>query len=73
MRSGAILLVECDQCHTVIEAPLTLAPGCVGVWESYGVNGYLAREGWVSDQDGNDYCSAECRRAATRGRRTERV
>lgn len=70
MRSGAILLVECDHCHLAIEAPLQRTVS--GQWDSSGVNGYLAQQGWVSDPvDGNDYCGAACRRAATKGRKQD--
>lgn len=69
MRSDAYVLVECDHCHLVIEAPLQRTVS--GQWDSSGVNGYLARQGWVSDADGNDYCGAACRRAATKGRKEE--
>ena len=70
MRSGAILLVECDYCHLVIEAPLQRTAS--GQWDSSGINGYLARQGWVSDPvEGNDYGCAACYKAATKGRREE--
>lgn len=42
-----------------------------GQWESWNVNGYLAQQGWVSDADGNDYCGAAARCAATEGRKLD--
>lgn len=71
MRGDPILLVECDQCHYTLEVPLVKA-SWQSVWTGYEINGYLARHGWVSDPiEHGDYCSEACRKAATKGRRTE--